>query len=336
MSVQDEVRSLVSRYLRRVSPSGPDNIMAVCPFHIKADGTEERHPSFAMSLTKGVYYCHSCHTKGNLYTFLKEMGVDGRAIHAQYKNLLDALAHAAPKAKFDPLRPKLFADPPMPESVLGLFDYCPLPLVDPNYAEPGDPVYDEGLVRSLDLGFDIKHNRITFPLRDSVGRLVGISGRTVVNDWPRYKVYDTEYEAYDMPKRQRTPKGSIVWNYDKVHPLVYYGPYDTPVVVVEGFKACMSVLAAGISTTVALLGSHMTEAQQYLLERLGGTLYLMLDNDEAGQNGLAEMAPKLASTWTTRVVEYEGKQPSDLNSSQIWESLERARNYYIWRAERRR
>ena len=329
MTLQTEVRDIVSRYLKRVSPSGPDDIMAICPFHVKTDGSEEQHPSFAMSLSKGVYYCHSCHSRGNLYTFLKDVGVDGRSIQLRYKPLLDALSRNQKPATASPILPRLVKEQPLPESVLGLFQYCPLPLVDPDYAEPGDPVYDESFIQSMGIGYDIKHNRITFPLRDFEGALIGISGRSTTGEWPRYKVYTTEYEAYSLPKRASPAKGSIIWNYHETFQNVHYGHHHTPCVVVEGFKACLSVLSTGFSS-VALLGSHMTDIQQKLLEQLGCTLYLMLDNDDAGLNGLAKMAPKLVKSCRIKVVNYEGRQPSDLATEDIENALDKAINYYEW------
>jgi len=329
MSLQDEVLGIAHKYLSRVSPSGPDNIMAVCPFHLKTDGSVEQHPSFAMSLTKGTYYCHSCHVKGNLKTFLSEIGVDGRTVHIQYGRILDSLSRNREQRESATIRsnPQQSA---LPESVLGLFNYCPLPLTDPSYADPSDRVYNEDLLRQMGIGFDIKHSRITFPLRDYQGNLIGISGRSTVGERPRYKIYTNEYEAYGLPKRTSIIKGDILWNYEKVYSQVHCKSHETKVVVVEGFKACLSVLSAGVAS-VALLGSHMTKAQHRLFERLGCTLYLMLDNDDAGKHGLVQMAPQLAKTGFVKIVPYEGRQPSGLNSAQVLEALDNASSYHIWR-----
>jgi DNA primase len=335
MSTADEVRSVISPYLRKLKQSGPDNVAAICPFHTKLDGTDEKHPSFVFSLTKGVYHCFACKASGNLYTFLNEVGVSKRVIVGQYKGLIDALSKGRPTERFDPIRPKLFEEEPLPEGVLGLFNYCPLPLVDSNYAIPGDPVYPEALIQSMDIGFDNVHQRITFPLRDKLGVLVDISGRTVLNEFPRYKVYTTEYADFGMPIRGHSKKGSIIWNLDKVYPRVFFQPPGVKVVVVEGFKAALSVMDAGLLNVVALLGSSMTPQQRYLLEDLGGALYLMLDNDNAGQSGLEYMAPILAQSLEVHVVTYEGKQPSDLNAGQILTAVDNAPNYYSWRRERK-
>ena len=77
MDVTLQVLEAAQRHLKRVSRSGSENIMAICPFHRKRDGSEETSPSFSMSLTKGVYYCHSCHERGTFKKFLTQMGVGG-------------------------------------------------------------------------------------------------------------------------------------------------------------------------------------------------------------------------------------------------------------------
>ena len=322
MSLQQDVRAIADRYLRKVSPSGPDNIMAICPFHTKSDGQEEKNPSFAMSLTKGVFYCHACHEKGSLYNFLTHMGLSGQVIKNQYQALIDDLATTSTYTPFDPIRPVLTKQEPMEEGVLGLFQYCPLALINEGYPE--------ALLKELEIGYDPLHERITFPLRTHDGKLIGISGRTTLPYGIRYKVYDKEYEDYGLPKRENTPKNSLLWNYHRVYPITSLDPNPHPVVVVEGFKACISVLASGITTSVALLGSYMSPKQQYLLERLGAPIYLMLDNDNAGQAGTNYIAPLLAKSVQTKIVQYEAPQPSDLTEKQIRKAISQAKNYYIW------
>jgi len=260
------------------------------------------------------------------------MGVDKRLVLLRYGSLLQGFQREQRHAQRIAKQKASTRQEPLPESVLGLFDYCPLALIDPNYAEPGDPVFDERFVRQLGIGYDIKHNRITFPLRNHKGELIGISGRSTAGQWPRYKVYSAEYEAYGLPRRDNPPKGSILWNYDKTYPNICAGS-EAPLVVVEGFKACLSVLSVG-AHCVALLGSHMTEAQQRLLEHIGSPLYLMLDNDLAGRQGMEKIAPILATKCIVKVVEYDGRQPTDLSGDNILGAIYNAPNYYTWKVEK--
>jgi DNA primase len=323
--VNTEIRALAERFLEKVKTSGPENIMAVCPFHRRSDGAEERTPSFTMSMTRGVYHCFSCKESGPLQKFLKEMGVSGARIDTEFKYLLEDVERFRPK-KPNPLRVTVAADP-LPEGLLGLFQYCPTRLVAKGF--------DEGLLAKLDVGFDRQHERITFPLRDERGVLVGISGRSVTDALPRYKVYDTEYTLWDLPARE-TKKRALLWNLHNVFASVFFGE-DKRVVVVEGFKACMKLIQAGIRNVVALLGSYMSKEQQWAIERLGAdTVFVMLDNDDAGESGRVQIGHTLSRGLSdVRIAEYDADQPSDLHPDQIHESLEMATEYHLWKIRQR-
>jgi DNA primase len=325
--IQDEVRYLADKYLKKVRPTGPDNITATCPFHRKADGSEEKHPSFSMSLTKGVYYCFACGSSGNLYTFLRDMGLPKLTIQQYYGTLIDELKKRAPR-RIDPIHPDVIELAPMEEAILGFFDYCPVQMVD----EFGFP---EELLRKMDVGFDPKHNRITFPLRDYKGNLLGVSGRDVIGQGPRFKVYTDEYEAYGYPARSKPRKGIILWNADRVYPAAYFAK-NAFVVMVEGFKACLRVLQAGFNNTIAALGKNVSEHQQWILESMGATVYIFFDNDVAGQQGLEKTAKQLSKSLKVMIVEYEAQQPSDLDVDQVRECIAKARNYYSWAINKER
>jgi DNA primase len=323
VSVQEAVRALANQYLKKIRTSGNDNIIAICPFHQKMDGSDEKHPSFSMSLTKGVYHCFACDTSGTLYTFLHDLGMPRIVIQRTYGSLIDELRKSTPSKRFNALRPDVFVEQPLDESILGFFDYCPTQMVD-------EQDFPEELLRKMDVGFDPLHGRITFPLRDVKGALLGISGRDVMgSNGPRFKVYTLEYEAFGLPKMMEPRKGIILWNSDRVFQSVYFSRNAT-VVVVEGFKACLRVIQAGVQNTVALLGKSISEQQKWILETMGATVYLMMDNDVAGQAGLLKVTSQLASGLTVRIVEYPAAQPSDLHVDQVQEALATARNYYEW------
>jgi DNA primase len=322
--VSSEILELAQKYLRKVKNCGNDNIMAICPFHRDpVNGGDEHTASFTMSLTRGLYHCFSCHESGPLGKFLKQMGVSSARIATEYKYVLEDVERFR-STKPNPLRVTVAAEP-LPEGLLGLFDSCPTRLLNEGY--------EESLLAKLDIGFDKRHQRITFPLRDEQGRLVGISGRTVTDERPRYKVYDTEYLAFDLPARE-TKKRALLWNLHSVYPAVYLGrDGEKSVVVVEGFKACMKLLQAGIINVVALLGSHMSLEQQWTIERLGAdAVYLMLDNDDAGYEGRVNAGRALSKALSdVRIVEYEADQPSDLDGEGIHEALHGATEYHLWK-----
>ena len=341
--LQEEVLALASQHLKKIRRVGNDNISAICPFHVKADGSEERGPSFSMSLSKGVWHCFTCQMSGTFHTFLHDVGISRGTISTRYGELLDALRKNHGPI-FDPMRPKVVELDPLPEAMLGLFEKCPVHMVDPDAAldlDPDDPVvFDENILQKYDIGFDEMHSRITFPIRDLAGGLIGISGRTVNNSYPRYKVYDTEYVDLGYAARGPARKGTVLWNAHRVYPSVFFGSPDQFVLVVEGFRGCLWAIEAGVKNTVALLGSSLSKQQRWILERMGCRVYLMLDNDDAGRRALRGseengqkrpgIAEQLVRSLDVSIVEYSGKQPTKLTQEQLCAAVNNATDYYTW------
>jgi DNA primase len=321
--MSEDIKQLARQYLRKVKPSGNQNIMAVCPFHRKADGSEEKGPSFAMNVYNGLWLCHSCQARGNLRTFLRDMGLSRAEIEARYSHTIEEAEKYAPP-KYDPLNLVTPTIDILPEAILGVFDQCPISLLEEGYPPE--------LLQKFDVGFDEKHRRITFPLRDLQGRLIGISGRAVDDQIPRYKVYDWEYKDFGLAER-RTEKRALLWNAHNVIPQLVFetDPDSRYVVVTEGFKATMRVTQAGISNVVALMGTYMSLEQQQYIENMACSVLLMLDNNDAGRRGKEYAAKKLEKTIPRLyIVEYDGPQPSELHTQAVLDSLLAAPPYALW------
>jgi DNA primase len=320
--MSESLKQLLSPYLEKSKPSGNENVLAICPFHRKPDGSKERNPSFSMNVYNGLWHCFSCHAGGNLYTFLRDVGVSRHEIDRDYKDHIEQARSRGPKTVEYAELEEPTDDPPLPESFLGLFDYCPTVLTDDGFPPE--------LLRSFDVGFDLKHLRITFPLRDHEGRLVGISGRALEDINPRYKVYDTEYLDFGMPKRH-LKKGALIWN---LHAVLarwsFIAHKDRYLIVTEGYKATMRVVQAGLPNTGALMGSSVTHQQKRLLSRLGCPIYLMFDNDIPGREGQASVGRKLCNSSLLRVMSYDAQQPSDLSLQEIQEAFNQATPFAQW------
>jgi DNA primase len=321
---QEEVLHVAHRFLQNVHRSGNDNISATCPFHQLG---ERVTTTLSMSLSRGVWFCFSCHEKGNLQSFLRKVGISRTELDQKYHFLIEELDRSRP-APPDPLRTRVLSDNPLPESLLGVFDSCPTPLVDDGF--------EEETLQSFDIGFDEKHMRMTFPLRDLHGKLVGISGRTVYDDvQPRYKIYDKEYKEFGLPERE-TPRAGLLWNAHNVYPEIFFNQ-QPEVVLVEGFKACMWVVQAGVKNTVALIGSFLTYEHQWILERMGATVYVFLDNNPAGWKGRDYIGKTLSKSLDVRIVEYpdDREQPDALGQDEVLQSLREAQNFHLWSMTRK-
>jgi DNA primase len=316
-----EVLDVVGEYLVGVRRSGPSNIVALCPFH------HDTRPSFWMSTVTSQYICFACGAKGNLRVFLREMGMTDTVINRKYGVLMKDLSKRQPKPR-DPTKPSIKEEDPIPESLLGLFYECPLALLEEGF--------EETTLKTFEVGFDKWHQRITYPLRDLYGNLVGMSGRTLSiqeeHEYGKYKVYTDEYEVWDLPPRR--PERNLLWNAHSVYPIAYFGRTVEKLVLVEGFKACMWVHQSGIPTVVALLGSSMSWTQRWIIHRMGAPVYIMLDNNSAGRRGTMRIGEDLSMTLPVRVVLYDAEQPDGLPSTEVVTEVNRAKDFFKVRLDR--
>lgn len=340
LDVHTEIRTIADKYLERVRPSGADNIMALCPFH------DDSTASFAMNVNNGVYFCHACHARGNLYSFLKGVGVSRAVIEVQYRYLIDEARKCIP-ASPDPTNPGVYDVKTIPDGILGNFDGYRLD----SLISTG---FHEKTIQHFDIGYDRWHGRITYPIRDILGNLVGISGRTIYPDVkPKYKLYDKEYTLWGISERGGWDRRKILYNMNNVLPVVRTHPsHNTFLVVVEGFKACMWVWQAGIRNVVAILGSYFSWEHRWLVEQFSGKVYFFLDNNTAGKVGTydacralllppkarwGEASTHTGSTIAPYIIEYPSRliddvkaQPDNLTSEEVWEQLFSAVPYTTW------
>lgn len=330
--MREVVLETAKQYLRYVRPSGEDNLGGPCPFH---KGGTERKPSFYMSLTRGVFYCHACGIRGTFKQFLKLVGMSGNAI--------DSLMRDVKPEDPEDRRRRMLKDNlnqtehVLNEGLLGVFQFCPKSLVDAGF--------DKRLLQRLEVGFDKKNQRIIFPLRDLDGNLAGLVGRTVVDEYPRYKVYKRDdilpfasddpetqvrYRQYDIKSH------NFLWNAHNVYPKAFFDDLQA-VIVVEGYKACIWVLQQEIDNVVALQGSRMTWAQERILTRLNATIILLLDNNNAGRAGSFDTGRRLFKAgMKVLVCSYPDwcaaeMQPDNLDKDELMAVLDAAEPFHRWR-----
>lgn len=327
--MRDVIFREAERHLRYIKMSGQDNIGGPCPFH---KGGREKNPSFYINLNTGLFHCHACKTSGTFIQFLKRMNTPSTIIDS----IMD-LGRREPQ-----YRPKMkvhsgVGSHILNESLLGVFQYCPVDLVNEGF--------DEELLRDLEIGFDIEALRITFPIRDIQGNLVGLSGRTVQDAFPRYKVYKSkdflrfapdDAETVARYKTYEIKNHDYLWNMHNVFPSAFFGGLDT-VILVEGYKACLWLLQNGYNNAIALQGSSLTRTQGQILGRLGVTVILFLDNDQAGKEGTYTTGWWLRRRgMDVKAVMYpewcsENTQPDDLDEPVIHEVIRAAKDWHEWR-----
>lgn len=128
------------------------------------------------------------------------------------------------------------------------------------------------------LGINL-HGRITFPLKDVNGDLLGFGGRIFGDGSPKY--INPSADEYD--------KSSTLYNLDIARDYILE---DGKAIVVEGYMDVASMWSAGIRNVVASCGTAMTRKQLRLLKRFADEVYLLYDDDSSG-NKSAERVSKL-------------------------------------------
>lgn len=265
-------------------------IAASCPFH-----GNDRHPSFWLERATGKWGCFTCQAGGSgIKWLLKELGVRTRGIDhlieeaEKDRKKITAIAKVKRKVK---ARATFTGAHILPENILGLWEMCPVALLEEGF--------DEEILRTHDIGFDEKRLRITFPIRDIDGNLVGISGRSTDGSHPKYKVYQGYHDKItEDGKTVRDPGELGGWFQDYSSTdirdhlyrgnFVYHKCFDGDgdyIIVVEGYKAALWMVQLGYANTVALMGARLSGMQERLIRRMGVPTFILLDNNDAGQDG---------------------------------------------------
>ncbi len=270
-----------------------------CPFH------NDNNPSMSVDPNRQTYTCWSCHNSGNVFNFyeqienisfpetLKRLGervgitISGyrKEANSKYANFFEIYDITAKyyqlmlntkngeKAK-EYLEKRGIDAEAIKEFGIGLSLSDKDKLV--KYLK--EKKYDINTLNDLGLAngdIDTFINRIIFPLDDSLGRIVGFSGR----------IYDNSKMSKYMNTKE-TPifkKGTCLYHYNASKEYVRL---EKSVIVMEGFMDVIRAFTIGIKNTVALMGTALTEEQISLLKKLSTNVYMCLDGDNPGQDAI--------------------------------------------------
>ena len=312
--MSDRILAIITKYIDdRPSPKGEGNVQVRCPFPHKEDGGREKHPSFSISMTKGVGHCFTCGYAAPLGKLLADIGVP----QAKIDKALEGVEFVKPEPEGRKFRRRdPFSTPfPIPNWVLGAFHRCPMKLVNAGF--------QEDILEAYEVGVDRFHQRITWPLHDIYGSLAGIIGGQVYPDQePKYNVYkalELEPILHDtLPPGYRWDNHNYLWN---MHRLFAERDQVESVIVAEGYKAALWIIQCGFPHTVAGQGTILSRMQMSTLQRLGVPVLLFLDNDKAGREGTYKNLKRLTRKLPTYVVEYgedaQNLQPDDLDPDEV-------------------
>ena len=278
------------------------NFIGVCPFH------DDHSPSMSVSSEKQIYKCFACGATGNVFTFVSEFEnvpfIEAVSIVANkcgvtlsestYKSnvsntfkeeheimaltqkfFLNNLRTDAGKIALEYLNKRGINDDIIKEFGIGLSldsnDALYNLLTKKGYQNK--TLNDLGLINTSNNHiYDMFTRRITFPLWDKDGNIVGFSARIYRNEKDVSKYMNSR-------ESKLFKKGETLYNY---HNAKDAAKREKQIIVVEGFMDAIRLSSVGIKNVVALQGTALTNDQINLLKKLRVKVILCLDNDNAG------------------------------------------------------
>jgi DNA primase len=321
---------------------------ACCPFH------NEKTPSFTVSDQKGFYHCFGCGAHGDVIRWMtdqrglefmdavKELAAEaGMEVprpdpRAAQKAEQQAGLHEVMAAAQDWYRASLDT----PEGARAReylksrrfdahtlerfgFGYAPN---ERNAVKKALARFDEALLIEAGLliqvddkePYDRFRDRLTIPIHDARGRVIGFAARIL------------DADKKDAPKYLNSPdtplfdKGRTLFNLHRAGPA---SRKSGRIVVVEGQMDAIALAAAGIEDAVAPMGTALTERQIELLWRLADKPVLCFDGDAAGRRAAMRAAlralPLLRPGHSLQFVTLPaGMDPDDLLKARGRDALE--------------
>ena len=256
-------------------------IKAKCPFPERHEGHTDNNPSFTANLSTGVWYCNSCHSKGNVHTLYKE--IYRCSSEEAWFALGDALKIPRPDGS-KPTRPDI--DPGLVREYHQRLMKLTGPLRTMLRERRG--LTDETLVK-FQLGWD--GERITIPIYDEFNTLV---------NFRRYKWNSNEdqWKVLNYTDEFNNAYGEVrIFGIDRV-----MDPELDYVVWCEGEMDRLSCEQRGFPAACPTSGAGTWKPNWSKLFRNKKRVYIAQDNDEAGRNATQKLCEKLYHTVDVYVV----------------------------------
>ena len=323
IDIADVVGAYVS--LKRSGSS----LVGLCPFH------DDKNPSMHVSTSRGLYHCFACGAGGDAIKFVMEYEklsypqvikklASMFGIELEYSNektqkkdnslkeILELLNNYYKTELFNPANAAALAylkERALSPAMIEKFELGWAPpsqntinLLQKNEIEAAK-AFNAGVIKSSERGvYASFSNRITFPIYNHIGSIVGFGGRTI-SDHPAKYINSPQSEIFD--------KSRVLYGYDKARAAIFK---SGEVIICEGYMDCIMLHQAGFFNAVAVLGTALTPKHLPLLKKENIKVILSFDSDTAGQNAALRSAELLSrSSIDGKVVLIEGgKDPAEL------------------------
>jgi DNA primase len=124
--------------------------------------------------------------------------------------------------------------------------------------------------------------RITFPISDRRGRIVGFGARTLGDAQPKY---------LNSPETEIFSKRDLLYGFPQVSESIRR---ERAALVVEGYTDVLMLYQSGIENAVATLGTATTPGHLRMLSRYADRIYVLFDPDAAGERAIERAAATAA------------------------------------------
>ena len=282
---------------------GGANLMGLCPFH------NEKSPSFTVSPTKQFYHCFGCGAHGSAIGFLMEHA--GLGYVEAIKDLAQSAGMTVPEESGSGdqqrrdgadsvalvtlmdranrfYRERLKAEPAAIEYLKGRglsgqvaarfgLGYAPdeWNALEAVFGDQygGKPMAETGLVIDGEKGrrYDRFRGRVTFPIRNTRGQLIGFGGRVIGAGEPKY---------LNSPETPLFEKGRELYGLFEARQAIREADRA---LVVEGYMDVVALAQHGVAYAVATLGTACTPAHVQKLTRQTAHIIFCFDGDAAGR-----------------------------------------------------
>lgn len=297
------------------------NYVAICPFH------DDTNPSMVVSPEKQLFKCFVCGTGGNAISFVKNYehisfmeavkrvaeisGYNPEGLTSITKTkAVDERKNAIIKCLYDLNLYYQFALN-TPEGKDGL-DYFESRHLDASMRSKYKLGYsfkdgkstiefllkkghsiktieDSGVTKMISVGnyVDMNAGRVTFPICDSDGNVIGFSARILEAKSSNGTKYMNTPETYLFHKTNNLYNFHIAKDAAKLKGYIY---------ICEGFMDIFALSKIGIDAAVAIMGTALTKEHIGLLKSLNVELRLCLDGDLPGQTAMMKISNELAKS----------------------------------------
>ena len=303
LKYNNDLVSVISSYIP-LKESG-NTFWGCCPFH------HEKTPSFAINNLEQYYHCFGCGNSGDVIEFIKQMeSVDfmgavkilaERANMELPEKLFDENLVKKKKEKEEVLYALKLAKEhyksnlPKSEKALAYIkkrglsneivekfelgyskDYTTLVDFLKNNKISTQVALNAGLVNEKNgRTYDAMFERLTFPIKNSFGEVIGFSSR-ILEDNPNLAKYK------NSPQTVVFDKSKIVFGIQFLKELKNAGKLNE-IIVVEGQMDVIGMHNAGFTNAVATMGTAFTPMHAKELKRFCNKIVLCFDGDSAGQ-----------------------------------------------------